>query len=729
MSMDKGSGYTPAGSAPAVNGSGYTTAGSAPAVNGSGYTTVGSTPAVNGSGYTTAGGSPANSAPVEEHYDIDYLEVTGRNGTLYRLSNLRKIESQGKMGTAYRATLLLPKGTSRQVFFKLCERKQGASEKDYKNACHLFVNESELVCHRYGVNVIRGEDYGTYEGKPFLITEFYDGENLGKKIERREYIGKEREALKIISGIIDGLIQLEKSQVTHRDIKPQNIIILYGDFPVIIDLGLSSKPTYKDLKMKSVGTPGYGAPEQLNSGKATFASDIYSVGIIFLEMLQGTKKPDDIKVWPQNNIYRFIQKCCQKNPADRFPSASVAKDKIQEILVGFYNPREMNRTFEEAVARRFCDDGMISDTEKSALMSLAVQLGLSTDFAEENIGILVKEIREFREISLVGNILEGRPDNTELDDIAVKIHIPQQYPIRWKSELVSAMGKYAEALRNSDTASQQEILEQNPYFRGREADIRRKFSVRRPTLTNKPGVQNTAPAKQAGTAGWKRLAGIGIAVAVVIALIALYPKGDASKAPVAPSVAQKEAAQVMPEKQPEATPVQEQKTFEKPATFDEKTEAFDQRDGRTYKQLNYLGKVWLVGNMNYSGKELSFASCYEKAQSCDEFGRLYDYESAMRACPAGFRLPSHKEWKLVLDKVGEKGADKLRNYKGFAALNAGYYQKAFDAYFFKGELAGWWVGDSEENGKAEVFNIFRNDPMRFSKEIVNDGYSVRCIKE
>ena len=88
-----------------------------------------------------------------------------------------------------------------------------------------------------------------------------------------------------------------------------------------------------------------------------------------------------------------------------------------------------------------------------------------------------------------------------------------------------------------------------------------------------------------------------------------------------------------------------------------------------------------------------------------------------------------EEWERVLKKVGVKGADKLKSYDGFAALNAGYYQKAVDSYFYKGEIAGWWVGDSQEKEKAKVFNMFRNDPMIISKESVDDAYSVRCVKE
>lgn len=574
-----------------------------------------------------------NSVPVEANSQkqvaIESLDVTDFYGNHWRLSNLFSLSEKGAMGEVYKATLEINGGrSSRTVLFK---RSNPSPSKD---ELQLFTNESQLSCEKGGGNIIKGLCYGEYEGRPFLITEFYEGTSLKKKIEQGDYKSKFYDATNVALGILEGLERLERDRIVHRDLKPANIIIRNDGNPVIIDLGLARQESFADLKLKKVGTERYAAPEQMQNGTSTYASDIYAVGLIFLEMLTGATNLSAMNDFPENICF-FIEKCCKEDPEKRFQSAREARSRLARI----------------------CE-------------SLLIEKHREENFAHKKLSENISDV--------------------ETEGIVEANHINTQEPLR---DNVSAV------------------------------KLSHKKTSRVPVQKNSRG----------------NLFGIAAVAVFAILCFVFYPKGGDVKQPSNSVNPKAEAASVVKETAPEVQPNPELKPtetvvpqpvgFTKPANFDETKEFFDTRDGRVYKLLSFVGKTWLAGNLAYAGQDLSFAKCYQDANSCDEFGRLYNYESAQKACPAGFRLPTQQEWELVLNKVGKKGAGKLRVYDGFAALGAGYYQKAVDSFFLKGEFAGWWVGESEENGQGMVFNMLRNDPMMISKENLNDAYSVRCIKE
>lgn len=669
------------------------------------------------------GQEPANPPVVEEIAELNLVDL---NGNAYRLRHLKKLGAQGAMGEAYKADLDLFEGaSSRKVLFKRCLR-ESRPDKD-KLKVRLFINESEFTCRNRDPHIIEGIFYGMEDGRPFLVSKFYEGETLKKKIENKEYEGKYEDASTIVIGILNGLERLHNQGIVHRDLKPENIIVQKeNNVPVIIDLGLARESSFDDIDTTSIGTKAYGAPEQFNGGEVTCASDVYAVGIILLEMLTGCRDVASTKKLVVEGIRSFVERCCQKNPDNRFVSAREARAKLEYALKSISNPEKQLELFEKAVAERFCDDGCISELEADALREIASRYCLSENVARDVQERLCKAIKKFREKDLIENILDKRPSDLDLEETAEKLHISDFRDFReWRKKMLSDMQRYANALQLSDESSFQEILEKYPFFKEYDGKIRAKF---RNTTVRTQAVPSKASTKKSNRGN---IIGIATAALFVILCFALYPKNaekssDDKMVAATTSEVKSAEAQVQPSIESD---VPESNTFVKPEIFDDSKEFFDSRDGRVYKLLNYADKVWLVGNLSYADKAFSFAKCYDNSRSCEEFGRLYDYESAKKACPTGFRLPLQEEWERVLKKVGPKGADKLKSYDGFAALSAGYYQKAVDAFFYKGELAGWWVGDSQEKETAKVFNMFRSDPMLISKESVNDAYSVRCVKE
>jgi len=163
----------------------------------------------------------------------------------------------------------------------------------------------------------------------------------------------------------------------------------------------------------------------------------------------------------------------------------------------------------------------------------------------------------------------------------------------------------------------------------------------------------------------------------------------------------------------------------------------DQRDGKTYKTVTVGNQVWLAQNMTYFVKRKSWYYDNDKS-NIEKLGLLYSYEGAVKACPAGWHLPSETEWKILFDELGGRhvAGGKMKstngwfkpnvlasNTSGFTAIGAGeklYYGVAFSGY---GEVAYFWA----RNGAfASLGGDHASANTQFG--VSSRGFSVRCVK-
>jgi serine/threonine protein kinase len=124
----------------------------------------------------------------------------------------------------------------------------------------------------------------------YMVIEWVDGRLLRTVLNEEKKLPIER-AIRITMGICDALDYMHKHGIVHRDLKPENVMIGENDEVKLIDFGIAMKEDARRLTFVNVsnllGTPDYISPEQVKGARGDQRSDIYSMGIMFYEMLTG----------------------------------------------------------------------------------------------------------------------------------------------------------------------------------------------------------------------------------------------------------------------------------------------------------------------------------------------------------------------------------------------------------------------------------------------------------
>ena len=201
----------------------------------------------------------------------------------------------------------------------------------------------------------------------------------------------------------------------------------------------------------------------------------------------------------------------------------------------------------------------------------------------------------------------------------------------------------------------------------------------------------------------------------------------------------------------------------------------DTRDGKTYKIVKIGSQTWFAENLNYA---VEGSKCYgegdtvvlgdgqyytpkktlspdEVQTNCAKYGRLYTWEAALKACPAGTHLPTNEEWATLVDYVGGDSTAGIKlksstgwrdkgngtNDYGFSAIPGGRVDSdgRFDnvGYFDADDIGYWWNDMEDNDNPAGVIIMNYIDIDNLNKEVIrsegdNDEtnlFSVRCVKD
>ncbi len=215
---------------------------------------------------------------------MSILDLTGKDVGRYHILELL---GEGGMATVYKA---YDSHLDREVAMKFI--RFGVIEEQYtQDMLKRFERESRALAKLSHPNIVKVYDYGEFEGAPFLVMEYLAGGTLKPLTGKPMYYA---EAARLVIPIARALDYAHHQRIVHRDVKPTNILMTATGDPMLSDFGIA-KLLYIGEGMTltgpgtSVGTPEYTAPEQSTGKIVDYRADIYSLGVVFYELVTGQK--------------------------------------------------------------------------------------------------------------------------------------------------------------------------------------------------------------------------------------------------------------------------------------------------------------------------------------------------------------------------------------------------------------------------------------------------------
>jgi tRNA A-37 threonylcarbamoyl transferase component Bud32 len=262
---------------------------------------------------------------------------------------LRQPIGRGAAGTVWEAW---DTSLTRRVAIKVV-RPGDMDAPEIEELLTRFRQEAQVAGRLSHAGVVQVYDYGEEDGEAYIVMEFVDGETLKAVMDRPERMTLAR-ADEIMRGVLLALDNCHRLSVVHRDIKPSNIMLPADGGVKLADFGIARIENSELTIVGTVmGTPPYMSPEQFTArDPVDFHSDIWSCGVLFYEMLTGSRpftgntmatigqavvndtfEPPSRRVPGLPTAFdQVLQRALRKAPAERFPSAQAFALAIQSAM-------------------------------------------------------------------------------------------------------------------------------------------------------------------------------------------------------------------------------------------------------------------------------------------------------------------------------------------------------------------------------------------------------------
>jgi serine/threonine protein kinase len=194
-----------------------------------------------------------------------------------------------KLGSTEHSGVYLAERESTHLQVVLKVLRQMPEQGDSIGAFDRFLQEYETIAEMDHPNIVKIYDLGVGDDHAHIAMEYLDGGDLRNKIEAGASV---REAVKYLRQIASALSAVHEKHVLHRDLKPGNIMLRKNGSIALIDFGLAKRVKLETAitdKGEIFGTPYYMSPEQGHGTNVDERSDVYSLGVIFFELLTGNK--------------------------------------------------------------------------------------------------------------------------------------------------------------------------------------------------------------------------------------------------------------------------------------------------------------------------------------------------------------------------------------------------------------------------------------------------------
>mgnify|MGYP001455621754 CR=1 FL=1 len=257
-----------------------------------------------------------------------------------RLDGRYSIESLvgvGGMANVYRGTDLK---TGNQIAVKVLKDEF----LDNEELVRRFKNESKAISILSHPNIVKVYDVSVTDKLQYIVMEYVDGITLKEYLKQRGGALTWKETVHFATQILSALQHAHSKGIIHRDVKPQNIMLLADGSIKMMDFGIArfSRAQSQTVSDKAIGSVHYISPEQARGDITDEKSDIYSVGVMMYEMLTGQLpfqsdnsvsvaimqlqtdpvKPREINSSIPEGLEQITMRAMQKNPKDRYQSAA-----------------------------------------------------------------------------------------------------------------------------------------------------------------------------------------------------------------------------------------------------------------------------------------------------------------------------------------------------------------------------------------------------------------------
>ena len=267
---------------------------------------------------------------------------------LERIGNCRIVEevASGGMAVVYRA---IQEPLGRTVAIKALKSSAASEE----HVITRFEREAKSLAILQHENIIHVYDFHRERGALFIVMEYVQGIDLYDLLEKCGRLPYDVAAI-IAMQVARALDYVHYRSIVHRDIKPANVMLSRQGGVKVMDFGIARDTSFGDLTEAGtgIGTPAYMSPEQVLGDKLDARSDIFSLGVVLYQMVTG-KKPfvedehrsamhkirlekhvSARKLNPDipRELERIIDRCLEKQPRDRWPSAQHMVMALERFL-------------------------------------------------------------------------------------------------------------------------------------------------------------------------------------------------------------------------------------------------------------------------------------------------------------------------------------------------------------------------------------------------------------